>query len=122
MASERAIGATPTVIRVGPYQYGITFDGAASYAYAYSGVTLYRGRRINLDPRQSDTELPQTFLHEVLHALGNAYEVTAWDRHTTDSNQQVTDKIDLMASALLQWLRANPRAVQWLISEPEVQT
>ena len=115
MASESAIRATPTATQVGPYRYTISFDGEGAYDYGYNGVTLYRTRRMRLDPMVPDTALPQTMMHEVLHALGNAYEIRDWDRHTFDSNQNATDKIDLMATALLQWLRANPRTVEWLM-------
>lgn len=84
MATEAAMNATPKEIQVGPYRYQVSFDGEAAHDYNYSGVTLYRSRRLKLDPRQSDTELPQTFLHEVLHAIGNAWEIDAWGRHTTN--------------------------------------
>lgn len=115
MATDKAIEAVPTALSVGPYRYTVGFDGEASYDYNYLGVTLYMSKRIKLDPRQSDTELPQTFLHEAIHAIGRAYEIKDWDRHTFDEHQQVTDKIDLMASALLQFLRANREAVEWLL-------
>lgn len=114
MASENAIESTPKELQIGPYCWRVDFDGEASYDYDYLGVALYRSKRIKLDPRQSDTELPQTLLHEAIHALGRAYEITEWDRHKTDDKGNVTDKIDLMASALLQFLRANPAVVAWL--------
>lgn len=115
MASEESQKAAPAETRVGPFRYGVEFDADAANDYGYAGACLYRSRRIKLDPRQADTELPQTFLHEVLHALGNAYEIPDWDRHKTDAEGRTTDKIDLMASALLQWMRANPEAVAWLV-------
>lgn len=114
MATSNAMEQVPRKAIVGPYTYDISFDQEASYDYSYLGVCLYRTRRLKLDPQQSDTELPQTFLHEILHALGNAYEIVEWDRHKTDSDGKVTDKIDLMASALLQFLRNNPDIVTWL--------
>jgi hypothetical protein len=117
MATEQAMTLVPTQVVCGPYRYTVSFDGETCYDYNYSGVALFRSKRIKLDPRMSDTELPQTFLHEVLHALGNAFEIVAWERHTTDANQQITDKIDLMASALLQFLRANPLVVGWLVEQ-----
>lgn len=116
MADYKAMDAVPKSAQVGPFRYEISFDMDASYDYSYLGTTLYRSRRIKLDPRQANTDLPQTFLHEMLHALGNAYEITDWDRHTRNDKQEITDKIDLMSSALLQWLRANPDAVAWLVA------
>ncbi|RJQ27034.1 hypothetical protein C4577_01810 [Candidatus Parcubacteria bacterium] len=114
MATEKAIAETPKEFVCGPYRYTIDFDGEASYDYSYLGVCLNRSRRIKLDPRQSDTELPQTLLHEAIHALGGAYEIKEWRGHTTDAAGNVTDKIDLMASALLQFIRVNPKLVEWL--------
>ncbi len=112
--TEDAERKTPKEFRVGPFRYEVSFDGEASYDYNYMGVCLYRSRRIKLDPRQSDTELPQTLLHEAIHAIGNAFEIPAWDRHQTNDKGEVTDKIDLMASALLQFIRENPKVVAWL--------
>ena len=114
MATEKAIGNVPTEFWCGPYRYRVGFDSEASYDYSFLGVALYRSRQIKLDPRQADTELPQTLLHEIIHALGNAYEISEWDRHKTNDKQEVTDKIDLMASALLQFIRRNPNLIQWL--------
>jgi hypothetical protein len=114
VATESAIASVPKELRCGPYTYQVSFDSEASYDYTYLGVCLYRSRRLKLDPRQSDTELPQTLLHEALHAIGNAYEIKEWDRHTTNDKHEITDKIDLMASALLQFIRVNPDFVAWI--------
>lgn len=114
MATQTAQDAAPKEIVVGPYRYRIEFDRDASYDYHYLGVCLYRSRRLKLDPQQADTELPQTLLHEILHALGDAYGIEELDRHKTDSDGKVTDKIDLMASALLTFIRNNPAVVKWM--------
>jgi hypothetical protein len=114
MATEPAIKATPTATQVGVYRYGITFDGDESYDHGYLGICLNMSRRIKIDPRQSDTEIPQTFLHKILHALGCTYEIDAWRGHTHDDHGRVTDKIDLMSAALLGWIRSNPEIVKWL--------
>lgn len=114
MASEKAQKSTPKELIVGPYRYSVSFDGEASYDYHYLGVCLYRSRRLKLDPRQADTELPQTLMHEVIHALGNAYEIHEWDRHETDKDGHITDKIDLRALAFLTFIRGNPGVIKWL--------
>ena len=114
MATERAQANTPKELIVGPYRYEVSFDGEASYDYHYLGVCLFSSKRLKLDPRQSDTELPVTLLHEAIHALGGAYEIQEWDRHKTDNDGKITDKIDLMASALLTFIRQNPAVVKWL--------
>lgn len=114
MATERAITSVPQELIVGPYRYAISFDGEAAYDYHYLGVCLNRSRRLKLDPRQADTELPQTLLHEAIHALGNAYEIPEWSQHKTDADGRITDKIDLMTSALLTFIRQNPELIRWL--------
>ncbi len=114
MATEEALAKTPKEILIGPFKYIIDFDDVASYEYDFLGVCLNRSRKIELDPRQSNTELPQTLLHEIIHALGQAYEIEEWRKHTTNSDGKVTDKIDLMASAFLQLIRNNPSFITWL--------
>src|SRR6185312_16384419 len=114
MATESAIAAVPRKILAGPFHYSVGFDSEAAYDYDYLGVCLIRSKRLKLEPRQADTELPQTLLHEVLHALGHAYEIPEWRGHKTDSDGRVTDKIDLMASALLTFIRQKPEVIKWL--------
>lgn len=114
MATDADMGQVPIQLAVGPYTYDVGFDSEASYDYDYLGVTLNRSRRIKLDPRQSATELPRTLLHEALHALGCTYEIDEWRRHKVNDKGDVTDKIDMMASALLTFIRANPATVAWL--------
>lgn len=114
MATANIINGTPCFTEIGPFHYEIGFDADASYDYGFLGACLYRSKRIKLDPRQSDTHVPQTLLHEILHALGNAYEIDAWEKHVLNDKQQVTDKLDLMATAFLQWLKTNPEIVAWL--------
>ncbi len=114
MATEQAIEAVPKCVVAGPYRYEVSFDGEAAYDYHYYGACLYQSKRLKLDPRQANTELPQTLLHEVLHALGNSYGITEWSKHETDKDDHVTDKIDLMATSLLMFIRQNPEVVKWL--------
>jgi hypothetical protein len=114
MASEEAVDKTPKDIIVGPYRYKIEFDRDAAWDYDFLGSCQFRSKKIKLEPQQADTNLPHTLLHEVLHALGDAFEIKEWSQHTTNEKQETTDKIDLMASALLQFIRANPDIVKWL--------
>lgn len=114
MATKQAIENTPKEVIAGPYRYGVSFDEEMAYDYKYLGVCLSASKRLKLDPRQADTELPQTLLHEVLHALGLAYEIPDWCGHKTDNDGKITDKIDLMASALLTFIRQNPGLIRWL--------
>ena len=114
MATRQVLEQTPKELVAGPYRYGIGFDEEMAYDYKYLGVCLYASKRLKLDPRQADTELPQTLLHEALHALGHAYEIPEWCNHKTDNDGRITDKIDLMASALLTFIRQNPDLIRWL--------
>lgn len=114
MATPEALEAVPKAVVCGPYTYAVTFDEQAAYDYQYAGCCLFGSKRLDVNPKQADTALPQTLLHEILHALGNAYEIEAWSKHTLNDKQEVTDKIDLMATALLQFLRSNPEVVSWL--------
>lgn len=114
MSTKLALDGVPKEILCGPYRYSIEFDGEASYDYSFLGVCLNKSRRIKLDPRQSDTELPATLLHEVLHAVGCAFEIKEWAHHRTDDKGNVTDQIDLMSTVLLQLIRDNPGFIKWL--------
>ncbi len=113
MATSTARDCTPQEAIVGPYQYGIDFDGDTAYDYQFLGVCLDRSRRLRLDPRQSDTEISQTLLHEIIHALGSVYRIDEWGKHKIE-NDKVVDKIDLMAPALLMLLWSSPAIVRWL--------
>lgn len=117
MADPSMMDLVPKQVTVGPYIYSVTFDQQAAYENAYHGTCVYRARRIILDPMQANTEVRQTFLHEVLHGLGDAYGIKEWGNHTFDADGRPIDKIDLMATALIMFLRANRSIVPWLLEE-----
>jgi len=114
MATEEAKAAVPRAIQLGPGRWTVEFDGQTSYDWNFNGVTLFRSHRIQLSPDQSDTGLPRCLLHEILHALGFTWEIEAWQRHIHDDNGKPTDKIDLAATALLQFMRDNPEVIRWM--------
>lgn len=114
MATKQALDLVPKEVVCGPYRYQIDFDDEASYDYSFLGVCLNKSRRIKLDSKQSDTELPATVLHEILHAVGCAFEIKEWSHHKTNDKGELIDQIDLMATALLQLIRSNPELVSWL--------
>ena len=86
-----------------------------AYEFGFWGFTINKSKTINIDDRQSDTELPQTFLHEILHAIGGSYEIASFGVHTVEDGKP-TDDLDRIASALLMWIRDNPDAIEYLQS------
>ena len=114
MATDSQLEQVPAELRIGSYRWAVSSDAENSYDYDYFGVTLVRSKRIKISPQQSDTDLRQTVLHEALHALGVAYEIKEWTRHTVDEDDKVTDKIELMAMSLIQFMRENPNVIKWL--------
>lgn len=116
MATEKAMADVPKSVWCGPYEYGVEFSTSHTYCYDCVGCCAYREHKIYLAPVASDTALPQTLMHEVLHALGEAYEINEWRNHSQDKdvNNKPMDKIDMMAKALLQFIRENPKVVEWL--------
>ena len=115
MASQTALQRIPTKTKIGPYSWIIEQDTQMSYDFGFWGFTLNKSKTIKIDDRQSDTELPQTFLHEVLHAIGASYEINAFGPHTVEEGKPVDD-LDRIASALLMLIRDNPEAVKYLQS------
>ena len=92
-------------------------DDDGAYDGNYYGVWYGKSKRLGVDPRQADTELPQTVLHELLHAIGTAYEIEDLQRHRIDQDTgRVLDKTDLLTGALLRLLRDNPELVDWLVN------
>jgi hypothetical protein len=116
MATPDALASIPAVVQIGPYAYAVSAEGDYTYEHNVMGTVLHRSCRIVLDPLQANTELPQTLLHEILHALGTVLEIPGWEKHTKDEKGEDTDQINLMATVLLMWLRANPDVVRWMVS------
>ena len=115
MASKAALQRMPTKTKIGPYNWDIQEDTQMAYEFGFWGYTVNKSKTIKIDDRQSDTELPQTFLHEILHAIGLSYEITSFGVHTVEEGNP-TDDLDRIASALLMWIRDNPESVKYLQS------
>tara|TARA_R110002020_G_scaffold289490_1_gene504961 strand:- start:2122 stop:2475 length:354 start_codon:yes stop_codon:yes gene_type:complete len=115
MASKAALQRMPTKTKIGPYNWNIQEDTQMAYEFGFWGYTVNKSKTIKIDDRQSDTELPQTFLHEILHAIGLSYEISSFGSHTVEEGNP-TDDLDRIASALLMWIRDNPEAVKYLQS------
>jgi hypothetical protein len=115
VATTYELDQLPRTMHVGPFEYSIAVDAEAAFEQSFLGKTTHRTRRIQLDPRQAGTELPQTLVHEALHAIGATFDIPMITSHSTDANDKATDKIDLLATALLVFLRANRDVVEYLM-------
>lgn len=107
----------PDSVKVGPYIYKIELDTEDNYDYNFWGRTSFQRATIDLASHMPSTHIPHTLLHEILHALGNTYEIKYWEQHEKDDKGNHIDKIDMMATALLQFLRDNPEAVYYLMGK-----
>lgn len=105
----------PTSAKIGPFTYRVDVNGQEAWEWNHNGRVFYRTRRISLNDLQPETEFPATLLHEILHALGEAYEIRYWVDHEKAAKlPEGGDQIDLMAKALLLFLRENTEIVDWL--------
>lgn len=108
----------PKSVHIGPYRYKVVFDDKDARECGYLGVHVARSKELRFDSSQAETELPQTFIHEILHAMGMTYGIEAWNHHTvanSENGQVNTDQIDLMATVILMFLRDNPEIVKWIM-------
>lgn len=113
MTTKEGIANTPTSVQIGPFVYGISFDADESFEWDRMGSCHNRTRRIVLNPQQADTEIRQTLLHEMLHAIGCIYEIAMVDHHWKGEEEHL-DKIDLLTTALRELFRNNPGLAAWL--------
>lgn len=113
-ASPESVSRVPKAVKIGPITYGVVIDRDGMYEDDLMGHTSKRGRLVRLTDMQADTELPATFLHEVLHAVGQVYRIPEVESHSYNKAGDATDKIDELSLALLQFLRDNPEVVAWL--------
>src|SRR3989304_790851 len=114
MASKKVQDNTPKSIKAGPLTYEVRWDADKMYEHDFNGETSYRGRIIRLNPVMPDSQVPLTFMHEILHAIGDAANINYWEYHKYE-NEKIIDQIDLMARSLLLFMRANPKIVNWLV-------
>lgn len=105
----------PRTVKIGPYQYKIEIDGETAWDWGHNARTYYRSNRISFNDRISETGTPQVLMHEVLHCLAGAYDIGYWlDHDSAKEFPKDGDKIDLMATALLTFIRDNPEVVKYL--------
>lgn len=82
----------PREVKIGAHTYRVWFDEREEDG-DYKGSTLFRKREILLNPVIHKQDLRITYLHEVLHAVTDAY------------NQKVPEEaIGVIAQAMGAWL------------------
>ncbi len=105
----------PRRIHVGPHIYSVVCDAAAMAAECRDagedlvGRCSHRTLTIHIEPDQARSQMRDTLLHEVLHAVAN---MTALDGEWGDEREE--EVILRLAPALLDVLRRNPRLVAFL--------
>lgn len=95
----------PTSVTVGPYRYKVVVDDARIPPDLY-GLCDKGKHTISLHPDQSAVRLRSTLVHELLHAL--------CDLTGVDDDKAEERIVTVLAPALLEVLRKNPRLVDWL--------
>jgi hypothetical protein len=105
----------PRRIHVGPHIYSVVCDAAAMAAECRDagedlvGRCSHRTLTIHIEPDQARSQMRDTLLHEVLHAVAN---MTALDGEWGAEREE--EVILRLAPALLDVLRRNPRLVAFL--------
>lgn len=104
----------PVAITVGPHCYAVVLDEAALIALAANEAELILGNCdtkacvITLDPSAAKSQVRETLIHEVLHA------VTALTAIAGDLGEVEESVVTRLAPALLEVLRKNPDLVDYL--------
>lgn len=105
----------PRRVHVGPHTYRVVCDAVAMAVECRDagedlvGRCSHRTLTIHIEPDQAASQMRDTLLHEVLHAVAN---MTALDGEWGDEREEET--ILRLAPALLDVLRRNPRLVAFL--------
>lgn len=108
----------PKTVTVGPHIYKIVCDTNAINAQCVDqGKALLGNCRspegvITIDPKQSESQLADTVLHETLHALMNLVGAT---EDISDEDEEKL--VRRLAPALLDVIRRNPKWVAYLRGE-----
>lgn len=103
-------------VKIGSHVYKITIDGEKSEEYGDNwGVAYFRSRTINLNDRMPSSQIKLTLFHEVLHAIGDYYDIPYFAYHEwAKEYARGGDKIDMMAKAILEFIQDNKDAIVWL--------
>ncbi len=90
----------PKTIKVGAHTYTIQYEKRLNLNHEAAGQSRHLHSEIILDPDQAQTQLEDTLLHEMLHAID-------WQVHIFNKDD-VEDQITRLSSLLLQVIKDNP--------------
>jgi hypothetical protein len=105
-------------LKIGPHTYTVYFDKNminqvnTDAGEAHYGVTDIKHLKITIDPSQAHTQLQDTLLHEILHAI---FDITAAQE---DIDHKTEEKlIRRIAPILLQTIQQNPHLINKLTKQ-----
>lgn len=75
----------PKKIKIGPHTYKIKYQKGMSKNHSVLGQTRMLDGVIAIDPEQIQTQLEDTFIHEILHAINMQVEFVNRDRDVEES-------------------------------------
>lgn len=93
----------PKKVKVGAHSYKVSFEKDLSTNHAVMGQSRHAKGQIVLDTEQMQTQLEDTFIHEILHAIQFQCNFL-----NTRDGQVEEDAIARLAPALLQVIKDNP--------------
>jgi hypothetical protein len=103
----------PHKVKVNEKVYEIVSkDKAWSKRHKAMGMIRYDAAKIEIAPHEDDTELLDTFLHELLHSIIEEYKVSI-DRR---SEEKIVREL---SGALTQVLLENPSLGKWIHKKTE---
>lgn len=92
----------PRSVKVGPHTYKIRLLKRMSEEHGKVGQIVNSKAVLTIDPDQSQSQLEDTFLHEILHAINSQV------KFVKDDDEE--DAVLRLAPALLQVIKDNRRA------------
>jgi predicted Zn-dependent protease with MMP-like domain len=108
----------PKTIKLGAFEWGVVFNEitqecAQEFDNEPENVLGFTDRRnlvMYIDETLTPQVLKSTFLHELVHAMGDSFGLGFEDTE----NENAVNKI---ANAFYNFIKQNPKAVEWLIKE-----
>ena len=93
----------PKKVKIGPHTYKIKFVEKMGEDHDAIGHSVHERGIITLDPDMTQTQLEDTFLHEILHCLDQQTKV-----FEGDNKSEIEDSVARLTPLLLQFVKDNP--------------